>query len=101
MLFGWLVRHKTYSAGQVASVLLVTAGVILSALSRPSGLNSAVADPGQYIIGIIMLVTSLLLSGWLGMLQEQTYEKYGPHWKEGVFYTVANVSHRCLEWMLK
>jgi len=34
-----------------------------------------------------MLTVSLLLTGVLGMLQEQTYIKYGPCWKEGVFYT--------------
>ncbi|THH32382.1 hypothetical protein EUX98_g1797 [Antrodiella citrinella] len=34
-----------------------------------------------------MLTLSLLLTGVLGMLQEVTYKKYGPHWKEGLFYT--------------
>jgi solute carrier family 35 (UDP-xylose/UDP-N-acetylglucosamine transporter), member B4 len=90
MLFGWLIRGNTYSIGQVASVLVVTAGVILSALSRPSASDSGPADPTEYLIGITMLVASLFLSGWLGMMQEQTYAKYGPHWKEGVFYTVTN-----------
>jgi UDP-xylose/UDP-N-acetylglucosamine transporter B4 len=89
MLFGWLVRRKTYTVGQVVSVLLVTVGVVLSALSRPSSSTSAPTDTKQYLVGIVMLVVSLLLSGWLGMLQEQTYEKYGPQWKEGIFYTVA------------
>lgn len=35
-----------------------------------------------------MLTVSLMLTGVLGVLQERTYTKYGPHWKEGVFYTV-------------
>ena len=35
-----------------------------------------------------MLVASLALSGLLGMMQEQTFQLYGPYWKEGVFYTV-------------
>jgi UDP-xylose/UDP-N-acetylglucosamine transporter B4 len=96
MLFGWLVRGKKYPAGQVVSVLLVTAGVALSAFSKPSASSDAPTDPGQYLIGIIMLVTSLLLSGWLGTLQEQTYELYGPQWKEGVFYTVSSVSRTLL-----
>jgi UDP-xylose/UDP-N-acetylglucosamine transporter B4 len=34
-----------------------------------------------------MLVASLLLTGLMGLLQEKTYRKYGPCWKEGVFYT--------------
>ncbi|KAL0566441.1 hypothetical protein V5O48_015574, partial [Marasmius crinis-equi] len=41
----------------------------------------------RYALGIGMLVVSLLLSGILGILQEKTYKKYGPCWKEGVFYT--------------
>jgi UDP-xylose/UDP-N-acetylglucosamine transporter B4 len=34
-----------------------------------------------------MLAVSSVLTGVLGMLQEQTYRKYGPCWREGVFYT--------------
>jgi len=34
-----------------------------------------------------MLTISLFLTGILGVLQEKTYKKYGPCWKEGVFYT--------------
>lgn len=35
-----------------------------------------------------MLGVSSILTGILGVLQEQTYRKYGPCWREGVFYTV-------------
>lgn len=41
-----------------------------------------------------MLVTSSFLTGILGALQEQTYRKYGPCWREGVFYTVSPVPLR-------
>lgn len=41
------------------------------------------------MIGVLMLSISLLLSGTLGLLQEITYKKYGPCWREGVFYTVT------------
>lgn len=88
MLFGRLFLNKQYSAMQVASVLLVTMGVILATLSRMSSLESdAPVDMEQYSIGITMLFTSLLLTGVLGLLQEKTYTKYGPCWQEGVFYT--------------
>ena len=42
-----------------------------------------------------MLSASLLLTGALGVMQERTYSEYGPHWREGVFYTVS-VSHQDL-----
>ena len=38
-----------------------------------------------------MLVVSLFLTGFLGVLQERTYKQYGPCWREGVFYTVCIV----------
>ncbi|KAF8798848.1 hypothetical protein BYT27DRAFT_6880417 [Phlegmacium glaucopus] len=34
-----------------------------------------------------MMVVSLFCTGLLGFLQERTYGKYGPCWREGVFYT--------------
>lgn len=39
-----------------------------------------------------MLTVSLLLTGVLGLLQEKTYTRYGPCWKEGLFYTVSTAS---------
>ena len=38
-----------------------------------------------------MLTISSLLTGVLGMLQELTYQMYGPCWREGVFYTVSSM----------
>ncbi|KAH9852102.1 UAA transporter family-domain-containing protein [Lenzites betulinus] len=89
MLLGYLVLHKRYSIAQVAAVGFVSAGVILATLSRPSTPKTTGDPPdvGRYTIGVIMLTVSLVLTGVLGVLQERTYTKYGPHWKEGVFYT--------------
>ncbi|KAI0716000.1 UAA transporter family-domain-containing protein [Cerioporus squamosus] len=89
MLLGYLVMKKRYSLAQIAAVAFVSAGVILATLSRPSSSKASdtPADLGRYTIGIAMLTFSLLLTGVLGVLQERTYTKYGPHWREGVFYT--------------
>lgn len=75
------------------SVTLVSVGVVLATLSRPSSskfapLQSA-EDIRRYAIGVGMLVLSVVLTGFMGLLQERTYKKYGPCWKEGVFYTVC------------
>lgn len=73
--------------------MMITSGVVLSTLSRTamaadvSKLESA-EDLHRYIIGISMMVMSLLCTGILGLLQERTYGKYGPCWREGLFYTV-------------
>ncbi|KAL0960893.1 hypothetical protein HGRIS_005902 [Hohenbuehelia grisea] len=94
MLFGRLVLKKQYSFLQVASVTLVSLGVVLATLSRTTGAAPATSaghktaeEMRQYALGVGMLVVSLFLTGILGILQEQTYKIYGPCWKEGVFYT--------------
>ncbi|KAF9463007.1 UAA transporter [Collybia nuda] len=95
MLFGFIFLRKTYSVVQIISVLLVSTGVILATLSRPPPVSSVPEQSliqssealQKYMIGITMLIVSLFLTGLLGLLQEKTYQKYGPCWKEGVFYT--------------
>lgn len=114
MLFGYLFSKKKYNGMQIVSptiarvwftlnwdsklsIVIVTVGVVLATLSKPSSTSkNAVASPPRspeqlraYTIGIIMLVVSLFSTGLLGLLQEKTYQKYGPHWREGVFYTVS------------
>ncbi|KAI0675468.1 UAA transporter [Trametes maxima] len=89
MLLGYFVLKKRYSLAQIAAVILVSAGVVLATLSRPSSPKSPGDSPdvARYSLGVLMLTFSLLLTGILGVMQERTYTKYGPHWKEGVFYT--------------
>ncbi|KAI0331479.1 UAA-domain-containing protein [Cubamyces sp. BRFM 1775] len=88
MLLGYVVLKKRYSIAQ-AAVAFVSAGVVLATLARPAPKASSDDSPdvGRYTIGVVMLTVSLLLTGILGVVQERTYTKYGPHWKEGVFYT--------------
>ncbi|KAG9217699.1 hypothetical protein CCMSSC00406_0003612 [Pleurotus cornucopiae] len=88
MLIGWFVLQRRYSILQVTSVFMVSVGVILATLSRPSSNKTESShDIRQYTTGITMLFASLFLTGFLGLLQERTYKKYGPCWQEGVFYT--------------
>ncbi|KAF8478266.1 UAA transporter [Gautieria morchelliformis] len=87
MLFGYLIMAKTYSNIQIIAVVIVTSGVILTTLSGTSSQVHVTDDAWRYAIGISMLVLASLLTGYYGTLQEQTYTHYGPHWREGVFYT--------------
>ena len=84
----------------------MTVGVILATLSKPKATavisdstTSIPVDIRKYLTGIVMIVTSLLLTGVLGILQEKTYQEYGPCWKEAVFYTVGafKVAWQCTE----
>jgi len=94
MLFGFLFLKKRYTESQVLCVVIVSAGVVLATVSRPNtSANSAtitfdsMEDTKTYIIGVSMMVVSSVATGFLGLLQELTYQTYGPCWKEGVFYT--------------
>jgi len=93
MLFGYLFLKNRYTYMQILSVLTVTVGVVLATLSRPKTDSAKISQPRtteelrRYTIGISMLVISLFCTALLGLLQERTYKKYGPCWKEGVFYT--------------
>ncbi|KAH8108324.1 UAA transporter [Phellopilus nigrolimitatus] len=88
MLLGYIFLKRRYSARQIMSVVLVTTGVVLATTSRPlASTSNGVDDYRKYLIGVSMLSISLLLTGILGVLQERTYEKYGPCWREGIFYT--------------
>lgn len=64
-------------------MLLVTLGVILTTLSASptatASLSSSVSaiDPYTYVQGIGILTLALLLSGFLGLVQDHTYSKYG------------------------
>lgn len=79
-------------------------GVLLATLSNTlsSRDDNNVDENGRYYTGISMLTCSLVLTGILGVLQERTYKKYGPCWKEGVFYTVSRISvarHKLLTYL--
>ncbi|KAF9069192.1 UAA transporter [Rhodocollybia butyracea] len=96
MVLGFCILGRRYSISQVLSVIVVSLGAILATLSKTSASGNSASstassidplDLQRYTLGIAMVVASLLLTGILGVLQEQTYKKYGPCWKEGVFYT--------------
>lgn len=82
--------------------MLVTIGVTLTTLSAQSSSSSksSSSDLRTYLSGIVLLTLALILSGFLGLLQEWTYRTYGkpssasraggqPMWKESMFYLHA------------
>ncbi|KAF8164834.1 UAA transporter family-domain-containing protein [Crassisporium funariophilum] len=79
MLLGWLVSSKRYSRTQILSVLLVTAGVIITTLSasQSSSSSSNPINPYTYATGIGILTLALVFSGLLGLTQDWVYSKHG------------------------
>ena len=67
-----------YNVAQVLSVLIVTVGVILTTLSshRRDETASASYLSRRYLTGIGILTLALVLSGFLGVVQEKTFASY-------------------------
>ena len=88
------------------SVILVTIGVIITTLSASESRSSSTSpvNPYTYASGIGILTLALVLSGFLGLVQDWTYSKYIrpssnqngvvtlikepeiPPWQESMFY---------------
>ncbi|WFD26612.1 golgi uridine diphosphate-N- acetylglucosamine transporter [Malassezia nana] len=91
MVLGYTVSGKRYSLLQMASVMLVTVGVIVATLSAamPDTSTQQSHQPmSEYLTGVALLSMALITSGCMGLFQEQTYAKYGrEHWHEALFYS--------------
>jgi UDP-xylose/UDP-N-acetylglucosamine transporter B4 len=114
MILGWILTKKRlvchhnfldarslqtngrYTARQVTSVLIVTAGVILTTLSASNPKSRAAgADISLYAVGIAILSLALILSGFLGLVQDWVFARYiiptqgsdlTGQWQENMFY---------------
>ncbi|KAK0452054.1 UAA transporter [Desarmillaria tabescens] len=89
MILGWSVARKKYNIHQVLSVLLVTLGVVCTTLSASnSSSNDSNMGLNTYLTGICILSLALILSGFLGLVQDHTYSQYSgaSAWKESMFY---------------
>eukprot|EP00475_Leptophrys_vorax_P020880 TRINITY_DN28637_c0_g1_i1.p1 TRINITY_DN28637_c0_g1~~TRINITY_DN28637_c0_g1_i1.p1 ORF type:complete len:639 (-),score=171.00 TRINITY_DN28637_c0_g1_i1:30-1946(-) len=91
MVLGILFVKKRYSALQVFSVVLVTAGVLVTTLASlpandPKKAEKQV-DLVMWFTGLAVLSLSLVMTGFLGVFQDYTYEQFGKHnWEEVLFY---------------
>ncbi len=41
----------------------------------------------KFSTGLAVLLVAQVLSAIMGLYTEETYRKYGPHWKENLFYS--------------
>jgi len=81
-----LVLGRCHSKKKSLAVILMTFGIIMFtyASSKQVQEENHILD---WIAGIILLSTSLVLSARMGIYQEQIYSKYGRHHKEALFFT--------------
>lgn len=87
---------KRYSRIQIIAVLLLTVGVITAAWSDSQTKNTTESTKASaeardakptFGTGLIILFVAQILSAIMGLYTEETYKKYGPHWKENLFYS--------------
>lgn len=82
---------KRYSRIQVVAVLLLTVGVITAAWSDAQSKDTSPGDSKEdvpkFSTGLAVLLIAQILSAIMGLYTEETYKKYGPHWKENLFYS--------------
>lgn len=91
MLTGWLFMNKKYTKKQISAVLVLTAGCIMatSSASNTDGNNNNNKQTvdWKFVQGIGILTLAAAMSSFQGLVGEQTYAKYGRHWRENLFYT--------------
>ncbi|KAI5920776.1 upd-c transporter, partial [Camillea tinctor] len=82
---------KRYSRIQVVAVILLTVGVITAAWSdaqsKEMGASESHDAPPSFSTGLAVLFIAQILSAIMGLYTEETYKRYGPHWKENLFYS--------------
>ncbi|KAF7544767.1 hypothetical protein G7046_g9719 [Stylonectria norvegica] len=81
---------KRYPRVQVVAVVLLTLGVILAAWSdaqtKTKGEVTSDSRPA-FGTGLVILFVAQILSAVMGLYTEATYARYGPQWKENLFYS--------------
>ncbi|KAK7924628.1 hypothetical protein PG985_006682 [Apiospora marii] len=82
---------KKYSRIQIVAVLLLTVGVIMAAWSdsqtKDTTSGDAHSSAPSFSTGLVILFVAQVMSAIMGLYTEETYKKYGPHWKENLFYS--------------
>uniref|UniRef100_A0A1I8IFL4 S35B4 protein n=2 Tax=Macrostomum lignano TaxID=282301 RepID=A0A1I8IFL4_9PLAT len=99
LVLGVLILNKSYPLSKYASVLVITAGIVVCTIESASDARRPPADEAEaaaaaseqvellrWCLGVLMLVFALFMSARMGIFQEETYRKYGKHPDESLFY---------------
>ncbi|MCJ1313865.1 golgi uridine diphosphate-N- acetylglucosamine transporter [Agyrium rufum] len=90
MLVGF-VWGKRYSRYQVLAVAILTIGVILAAMSdaqvKGKTKSGGTSSTASFLTGLSILFVAQVLSAIMGLYTQATYARYGPHWRENLFYS--------------
>ncbi|KAL2869402.1 putative UPD-GlcNAc transporter (Mnn2-2) [Aspergillus lucknowensis] len=92
---GYLYAGKRYSPGQIVAVVLLTLGVVTSAMADAQAKGQSIrvginedSSISRTFTGFAILALAMLLSAFQGIYADRLYETYGrSHWKEALFYS--------------
>ncbi|KAK7207529.1 UAA transporter [Myxozyma melibiosi] len=86
------IYGKKFSRAQIASVVILTAGVICATLFDAKNVKdkkegtTETSNTREFAIGILILFLAQVLSAVMSQINENTYKKYGSFWRENLFY---------------
>ncbi|KAL6720698.1 golgi uridine diphosphate-N-acetylglucosamine transporter [Lecanora helva] len=88
------VWGKRYTKVQVFSVAMLTMGIIMAAMgdAQAKGKTDSKSSTNlddDLLTGLAILFIAQLLSAIMGLYTQLTYDKYGSHWHENLFYSHA------------
>ncbi len=95
MAVGWLWGRR-FSRVQIVAVAMLTVGVVVAAMgdAKPRGKGKPEGDASDdgpssktFLAGLAILFLAQLLSAIMGLYIQFTYEQYGKHWRENLFYS--------------
>ena len=81
-----LVMGRKHSRSKHMAVILMTFGIMLCTYASSKQINPLDVSTHDWMVGIALLSTSLLLSARMGIYQEQIYAKWGKHHQEALFF---------------
>jgi drug/metabolite transporter (DMT)-like permease len=104
MLLGIVILKKRYSLREYISIVLISIGICICTMASSNHIKPV--DPAykptqqevdddlvnylRWVIGILMLTFSLLLSAGMGIIQEKLYKEHGKHPGEALYYNVTS-----------
>jgi UDP-xylose/UDP-N-acetylglucosamine transporter B4 len=103
MILGIIFLKKKYNSREYCSIIMITIGIFMCTyasskqVSKSKQVEEVVdqfSDHFWWIVGIVLLTISLLLSSSMGIIQESLYKKYGKYPDEALFYLV--IIYYCL-----
>jgi UDP-xylose/UDP-N-acetylglucosamine transporter B4 len=76
-----------FSKLQVLSVTILTVGVTIAAMADSKSKTASPASYSSFLKGLSILFVAQILSAFMGLYVQTTYERYGSHWRENLFYS--------------